>query len=50
LVVEGVAAWMDINKESIFDTRPWKMYGEVPVAETTNPINAQGFNEGKNKV
>jgi alpha-L-fucosidase len=48
-ILEGIAAWMDINKESIFDTRPWKIYGEGPVAETVNPINAQGFNEGKTK-
>jgi alpha-L-fucosidase len=48
-VLEGVAAWMDINKESIFDTRPWKIYGEGPSVETTNPIKEQGFNEGKVK-
>jgi alpha-L-fucosidase len=48
-ILEGIAAWMDINKESIFDTRPWKIYGEGPVAETANPVNAQGFNEGKVK-
>jgi alpha-L-fucosidase len=49
-VLEGIAAWMDANKESIFDTRPWKIYGEGPAAETANPINAQGFNEGKVKL
>jgi alpha-L-fucosidase len=48
-VVEGIAAWMDVNKESIFDTRPWKVFGEGPSAEASNPINAQGFNEGKIK-
>jgi alpha-L-fucosidase len=48
-VLEGIAAWMDINKESIFDTRPWKVFGEGPVADSANPINAQGFNEGKTK-
>lgn len=48
-ILEGIAAWMEINKESIFDTRPWKIYGEGPVAEIINPINAQGFNEGKTK-
>lgn len=48
-VIEGITAWMDINKESIFDTRPWKVFGEGPAAETANPINAQGFNEGKVK-
>lgn len=48
-VVEGIAQWMDINKESIFDTRPWKIFGEGPTAEAANPINAQGFNEGRMK-
>lgn len=48
-ILEGIAAWMDINKESIFDTRPWKIYGEGPVAEIANPVNAQGFNEGRTK-
>lgn len=48
-VVEGIAAWMDINKESIFDTRPWKVFGEGPAAEAKNPIRAQGFNEGRIK-
>jgi len=48
-VVEGIAQWMAINKESIFDTRPWKIFGEGPAAEALNPINAQGFNEGKLK-
>lgn len=46
-VLEGIAAWMGINQESIFDTRPWKIFGEGPSAEQRNPINAQGFNEGK---
>jgi len=48
-ILEGIAAWMDINKESIFDTRPWKIYGEGPTADSNNPIQAQGFNEGKVK-
>lgn len=47
--LEGIAAWMDINKESIFDTRPWKVFGEGPIAETLNPMKEQGFNEGKTK-
>jgi alpha-L-fucosidase len=48
-ILEGVAAWMDINKESIFDTRAWKIFGEGPSAEKTNPVNGPGFNEGKIK-
>lgn len=47
-VLQGIAAWMDVNKESIFDTRPWKVFGEGP-ASAGAPINAQGFNEGKGK-
>lgn len=48
-VLEGIAEWMNINKESIFDTRPWKVFGEGPAADAANPINAQGFNEGRIK-
>lgn len=38
--------WMKINKEAIYDTRPWKVFGEGPIAESDIPLNAQGFNEG----
>lgn len=44
--VLGIKAWMDINGESIYGTRPWKVYGEGPLFESANPLNAQGFNEG----
>lgn len=40
---------MEISKESIFDTRRWKIYGEGPGAEAINPINGPGFNEEKIK-
>lgn len=48
-VLEGIAAWMDIHKEGVFETRPWKVFGEGPVAEEANPLSRQGFNEGKHK-
>jgi alpha-L-fucosidase len=48
-VVEGVAAWMNPNGESIFGTRPWKVFGEGPAIVAAAPLNAQGFNEGKGK-
>jgi alpha-L-fucosidase len=48
-VVQGIAAWMDVNRECIFGTRPWKICGEGPALEKTAPLTAQGFNEGKNK-
>jgi alpha-L-fucosidase len=49
-ILEGIAAWMDINKESIFDTRPWKVFGEGPSVDESNPMKEQGFNEGKVKL
>ena len=38
--------WMSVNKEAIYDTRPWKVFGEGPIANADIKINAQGFNEG----
>ncbi|MBV8251999.1 MAG: alpha-L-fucosidase [Chitinophaga sp.] len=48
-ILEEIAAWMTINAECIFDTRPWKVLGEGPAMEGAAPIAAQGFNEGKGK-
>ena len=39
---------MDVNSVSIYGTRPWKTYGEGPMADASNPLSAQGFNEGNN--
>ena len=47
-VIDGITAWMDVNRECIFGTRPWKVFGEGPASEGA-PISAQGFNEGKGK-
>jgi alpha-L-fucosidase len=49
MVVEGIADWMHINSESIYGTRPWKIFGEGPAIAASAPLNAQGFNEGKGK-
>ena len=45
-VLQGIKQWMDVNKESIYGTRPWKTFGEGPLAESSKPLSAQGFNEG----
>lgn len=45
-VLNEFGDWMNINKEAIYNTRPWKIFGEGPIAETDIKINAQGFNEG----
>jgi alpha-L-fucosidase len=47
-VVAGITAWMDVNQEAIFATRPWQVFGEGP-ASAGAQISRQGFNEGKGK-
>jgi alpha-L-fucosidase len=46
-ILGDIAAWMDINKESIFGTRPWKVLGEGPALADVAELKVQGFNEGK---
>ena len=46
-ILDDLEAWMTVNGESIFDTRPWDIFGEGPVAEKNIAINAQGFNDGE---
>lgn len=48
-ILENIAAWMAINEEGVFGTRVWKIFGEGPATEASNPLHAQGFNEGRNK-
>jgi alpha-L-fucosidase len=36
-VVEGIAAWMGLNGEGIFGTRPWRVYGEGPSVTSPGP-------------
>ncbi len=45
-IVEAVGAWMSVNGEAIYGTRPWKVFGEGPAMEKAKPIKEQGFNEG----
>ncbi len=47
-VIDGIAAWMQVNSRSIYGTRPWKTFGEGPLAESSQKLNDQGFNEGNN--
>jgi alpha-L-fucosidase len=48
-IVEGIAEWMEVNKEAIHGTRPWKVLGEGPQMTSAAPLQGQGFNEGKGK-
>jgi alpha-L-fucosidase len=47
VILDDLEAWMTVNGESIFGTRPWNIFGEGPVAEKNIAINAQGFNDGE---
>ena len=50
-IVKQIGRWMQINGESIYDTRPWVIFGEGPTAEAKdNPLRDQGFNEGKQQL
>jgi alpha-L-fucosidase len=44
-VLEGITAWMNVNDEGIFFTRPWKINGEGPSMAVK--IAPGGFNESK---
>jgi alpha-L-fucosidase len=49
-IVEEIGRWMAVNGEAIYDTRPWAVYGEGPVAQgAAAPMSGAGFNEGKGK-
>jgi len=40
-ILEGMAAWIPINGEAIYGTRPWKIFGE-----TSRKLQGGMFNEG----
>jgi alpha-L-fucosidase len=44
-ILADLAAWMPVNGEAIFGTRPWKVFGEGPA----QAVAAGNFNEGKLK-
>ena len=37
-VLDGITSWMGVNSEAIYETRPWKVYGEGP-----NAVKAGSF-------
>ncbi len=45
-ILKEFGAWMKVNKESIVGTRPWRTFGEGPIADSDIAINAQG-NDGQ---
>ena len=50
-IVEEIGRWIAVNGEGIYDTRPWAIFGEGPVAADAGaPMTGAGFNEGKGKA
>ena len=47
VVLNGITDWMAINSEGIYETRPWKIYGDGP--STKVEIKTGNFNEDKQK-
>ena len=48
-VLEGITAWMAVNGEGIYATRPWTIYGEGPSTKVVIKPSGKEFdpNEGK---
>jgi alpha-L-fucosidase len=47
-ILEGITAWMAVNGEAIYATRPWKIFGAGPGAEI-KPVPGQQFNENSRR-
>jgi alpha-L-fucosidase len=51
-VVDEITRWMAVNSEGIYSTRPWKIFGDGPVASAPAPAagaRGGGFNERNRK-
>lgn len=44
-ILNEIAAWMEINGEGLFGTRPWRVPGEGPSFANSRPLHGLGFNE-----
>jgi len=49
-IVQDIAAWMDVNRECIFGTRPWQICGEGPALENLAALNERRPGGGQAQV
>lgn len=49
LILDEITKWMTINSEAIYDTRPWKIFGDGPVANRLPSGAGTRFNESGRK-
>lgn len=43
-VLDGITAWMQVNGEAIYATRPWKIYGEGPDTVKSGSFQGKSIN------
>jgi alpha-L-fucosidase len=48
-VLAGITAWMAVNSEGIYATRPWKIYGEGPSTQVVIASNGKEFDPNESK-
>jgi alpha-L-fucosidase len=41
-ILDEITKWMAVNSEGIYSTRPWKMFGDGPVATAPAPVPGRG--------
>ncbi len=44
-ILDEIARWMAVNREGIYATRPWKIFGDGPVASAPASGRGARFNE-----
>ncbi|HQU72181.1 MAG: alpha-L-fucosidase [Calditrichaeota bacterium] len=49
-ILEGIGEWLAVNGACIYETRPWRVYGEGPRVENAAAQKGQGFDEGQGEV
>src|ERR1035437_8818292 len=48
-IVSEIGAWLKVNGEAIYATRPWKIYGEGPSTQTSDKGQFDGQSDVSNK-